>query len=167
MTNAHRTSLRNLFVVALIASACFATPASAVAPDEVLRDPMLEMRARAISQNLRCVVCQNQSIDDSNAPLAHDLRVLVRERLVLGDSDEQAVDFIAARYGNFVRLNPPLQLNTIALWIGPALFVLIGAIGFGRYLHRRSGDEDSHSPVSLTAGEQARLDELLSERRSA
>lgn len=159
-------STRNLFVAVLFASG-FATSASAVTPDEVLQDPTLEMRARAISQNLRCVVCQNQSIDDSAAPLAHDLRVLVRERLVLGDTDEHVVDFIAARYGNFVRLNPPLQLNTIALWAGPASFLLIGAIGLGWYLHRRSADDGSESPGALTAVEQQRLDELLSERRSA
>jgi cytochrome c-type biogenesis protein CcmH len=167
MRDALRISTRNLGVAMLIASAGFATSAFAVTPDEVLHDPMLEMRARAISQNLRCVVCQNQSIDDSAAPLAHDLRVLVRERLVLGDTDEHVVDFIVARYGNFVRLNPPLQLNTIALWAGPALFVLIGAVGFGWYLRRRSGDEGGHAPVSLTPIEQQRLEELLSERRSA
>lgn len=167
MTETIRVSIGKLIIVMLVASAGFAPSASAVTPDEVLRDPTLETRARAISQNLRCVVCQNQSIDDSNAPLAHDLRVLVRDRLVAGDSDEQAIDFIVARYGNFVLLKPPLQFDTIALWGGPALFVLIGAIGFGRYLRRRSGDDGSRSGVSLTAIEQERLDELLSERRSA
>src|SRR3974390_2037308 len=87
----------------------FRTSAPAVTPDEVLQDPKLEARAREISQGLRCVVCQNQSIDDSNAPLAHDLRVLLRERLSSGDTDEQALDFIVACYGNFVLLNPPVQ----------------------------------------------------------
>jgi len=159
--------MRNLFAALSMAAASFATPAAAVTPDEVLPDPILEERARAISQNLRCVVCQNQSIDDSNAPLAHDLRILVRERLAAGDSDQQAVDFIVARYGNFVLLNPPLQLNTLALWIGPALFVLIGAIGFGRYLRRRSSDEAGQPTISLTTAEQEHLEELLSERRSA
>jgi cytochrome c-type biogenesis protein CcmH len=167
MTKTVGISLRNLFAALSIASAWFATPASAVTPDEMLRDPILEMRARAISQNLRCVVCQNQSIDDSNAPLAHDLRVLVRERLAAGDSDQQAVDFIVGRYGNFVLLNPPLQLNTVGLWSGPALFVLIGAIGFGRYLRRRSRGEDAQPTMSLTAAEQEHLEELLSDRRSA
>jgi cytochrome c-type biogenesis protein CcmH len=166
MTRTLRISARNLFVAVLFASG-FATSSSAVTPDEVLQDPTLEMRARAISQNLRCVVCQNQSIDDSAAPLAHDLRVLVRERLVSGDTDEQVIEFIAARYGNFVRLNPPLQLNTIALWLGPGAFLLIGAIGLGRHLRRRSGDDGGHSPGSLTAVEQQRRDELPSERRSA
>jgi cytochrome c-type biogenesis protein CcmH len=167
MTKTVGISLRNLFAALSIASAWFATPASAVTPDEMLRDPILEMRARAISQNLRCVVCQNQSIDDSNAPLAHDLRVLVRERLAAGDSDQQAVDFIVARYGNFVLLNPPLQLNTVGLWIGPALFVLIGAIGFGRYLRRRARDEAARPTISLTTAEQEHFEELLSDRRSS
>jgi cytochrome c-type biogenesis protein CcmH len=167
MTKTVRISVRNLFAALSIASAWFATPASAVTPDEMLADPTLEMRARAISQNLRCVVCQNQSIDDSNAPLAHDLRVLVRERLAAGDGDQQAVDFIVARYGNFVLLNPPLQLNTVGLWIGPALFVLVGAIGFGRYLRRRSRVEVAQPTMSFTAAEQEHLEELLSDRRSA
>ena len=167
MTKIVRISMRNLFAALSMAAASFATPAAAVTPDEVLPDPILEERARAISQNLRCVVCQNQSIDDSNAPLAHDLRVLVRERLTAGDGDQQAVDFIVARYGNFVLLNPPLQLNTLALWIGPALFVLIGAIGFGRYLRRRLRDEAGQPTISLTTAEQEHLEELLSERRSA
>jgi len=156
-----------MLTAVLMASAWLIAPASAVTPDEILRDPALELRARAISRNLRCVVCQNQSIDDSNAPLAHDLRVLVRERVVLGDSEEETLDFIVARYGNFVLLNPPVQLNTLALWVGPALFVLIGAIGFGRYVRRRSSGVASHAPASWTAAEQQRLDELLSEKRSA
>jgi cytochrome c-type biogenesis protein CcmH len=156
----HRVFLAMFVVVAFTASA------PAVTPDEVLPDPKLEMRARAISQNLRCVVCQNQSIDDSNAPLAHDLRVLVRERLASGDTDEKALDFIVARYGNFVLLKPPMQLNTLALWVGPVFFLLIGIIGFGLYLHRRSADQVTLTPASLNATEQGRIDELLSERSS-
>ena len=166
MTKMVRISMRNLFAAMSIAAAWFAAPAAAVTPDEMLRDPILEMRARAISQNLRCVVCQNQSIDDSNAPLAHDLRVLVRERLAAGDNDQQAVDFIVSRYGNFVLLNPPLQFDTVGLWIGPALFVLVGALGFAGYLRRRSYDEAAQ-PTSLTTAEQQHLEELLSDRRSA
>jgi cytochrome c-type biogenesis protein CcmH len=146
--------------------AVFAGFAHAVTPDEVLHDPGLEMRARTLSQDLRCVVCQNQSIDDSNAPLAHDLRVLVRERLVAGDSDEQARDFIVARYGNFVLLKPPMQLNTLALWFGPAFFVLVAAIGFGWHLRRRLTDPATQTPASLTTAEQKRIDELLSEGNS-
>ena len=155
-----------MFVATLVALAAFTASAPAVTPDEVLQDPKLEMRARAISQDLRCVVCQNQSIDDSNAPLAHDLRVLVRERLASGDTDEQALEFIVARYGNFVLLKPPMQLNTLALWVGPAIFLLIAAIGFGLYLRRRSADQAAPVPASLTAAERGRIDELLSERSS-
>jgi len=156
---------RRAFSGMLVALAAFTAFAHAVTPDEVLPDPRLEMRARAISQVLRCVVCQNQSIDDSNAPLAHDLRVLVRERLASGDTDEQALDFIVARYGNFVLLNPPIQLSTLALWLGPVLFVLIAGMGFGQYVRRRSADRATQAPSALTATEQKRIDELL-ERNS-
>jgi cytochrome c-type biogenesis protein CcmH len=155
-----------VFYGALVFLVAFTTLARAVTPDEVLPDPRLETRARAISQVLRCVVCQNQSIDDSNAPLAHDLRILLRERLASGDTDEQALDFIVARYGNFVLLSPPVQLNTLALWLGPAFFVLIAAIGFGRYVRRRSGDGATQASAALTATEQKRIDELLGERSS-
>ena len=157
---------RRAFLGMLVMLAAFTAFAHAVTPDEVLQDPRLEMRARVISQVLRCVVCQNQSIDDSNAPLAHDLRVLVRERLASGDTDEQALDFIVARYGNFVLLNPPMQLNTLALWLGPTLFVLIAAMGFGQYVRRRSIDHAIQTPTPLTTTEQKRIDELLDERNS-
>ncbi len=151
---------------AIIALSAFATSAVAVTPDEALPDPKLELRARVISQDLRCVVCQNQSIDDSNAPLAHDLRTLLRERLTAGDSDKQAIDYIVARYGNFILLKPPLQLNTLVLWFGPALLVLIAAFGFGRYLHRQLIVRNSQAPAPLTSTEQARLDALFDERSS-
>ena len=155
-----------VFLALLVALAASTASAPAVTPDEVLPDPRLEMRARALSQDLRCVVCQNQSIDDSNAPLAHDLRVLVRERLASGDTDAQALDFIVARYGNFVLLNPPMHLNTLALWVGPAFFLLIAAIGFGLYVRRRSVDQATLAPASLDATEQGRIEELLSTRSS-
>ena len=145
----------------LVALAIFTSSAHAVTPDEFLQDPALEARARAISQLLRCVVCQNQSIDDSNAPLAHDLRVIVRERLVSGDSDKQAVDFIVHRYGNFVLLNPPMQFDTLALWLGPAFFLLIAAVGFGWYLRRRSADQATETSAALTTIEQERIAELF------
>jgi cytochrome c-type biogenesis protein CcmH len=154
------------FLGTFVIIATFTAFAHAVTPDEVLRDPELERRARTISQELRCVVCQNQSIDDSNAPLAHDLRVLVRERLVAGDSDEQARDFIVARYGNFVLLKPPMQLNTLALWVGPAFFVLVAAIGFGWHLRRRLTGPAIQTPTSLTTAEQEQIDKLLSEGNS-
>lgn len=148
----------------LVALTLLTPSAQAVTPDEVLRDPALEARARDISQLLRCVVCQNQSIDDSNAPLAHDLRVIVRERLVSGDTDRQAIDFIVGRYGNFVLLKPPMKPDTLALWFGPLLFLLTAALGFGRYLRRRSNEQGSETPVALTTIEQQRMAELLSRR---
>jgi cytochrome c-type biogenesis protein CcmH len=101
--------------------------AGAVEPDEILDDPMLEARAREISKDLRCVVCQNQDIDSSNAGVARDLRLLVRERLVAGDADAEVVDFLQARYGDFVLLKPPFKPETYALWLAPGVFFLIGA----------------------------------------
>ena len=152
-------------VLGMLVALTLLTPsAQAVTPDEVLRDPALEARARDISQLLRCVVCQNQSIDDSNAPLAHDLRVIVRERLVSGDTDRQAIDFIVGRYGNFVLLKPPMKPDTLALWFGPLLFLLVAALGFGRYLRRRSNEQGMEAPVALTTIEQQRMAELLSRR---
>jgi cytochrome c-type biogenesis protein CcmH len=103
-------------------------PALAVNPDEVLADPVLESRARAISAELRCMVCQNQSIDDSNADLARDLRVLVRERLAAGDTDEEVLAYLVSRYGEFVLLKPPLGLNTVLLWGMPLALLLIGGV---------------------------------------
>jgi cytochrome c-type biogenesis protein CcmH len=102
------------------------SPAIAVGPDEVLSDAALEARARALSKELRCMVCQNQSIDDSDAPLAHDLRVLVRERLQAGESDQQVIDFLVARYGEFVLLRPRFSWHTALLWLAPAAMLLIG-----------------------------------------
>jgi cytochrome c-type biogenesis protein CcmH len=115
---------RLLAMVLLLTS--LTLPAFAVQPDEVLDDPALEQRARELSAKMRCVVCQNQSIDDSDAPLAKDLRLLIRERLVKGDSNDQVVDFLVARYGDFVLLKPRLNANTIALWAGPFLILLLG-----------------------------------------
>lgn len=114
------------------------TAAQAVNPDEMLKDPALEARARAIGQELRCLVCQNQSIDDSDATLARDLRVIVRERITAGDNDQQVLDFVTARYGNYVLLKPPFQGNTALLWLLP--FTLL-ALGLGialRYLQHHS-----------------------------
>ncbi len=122
--------MRWLAPIMLFLALLGATPAFAVQPDEILKDPVLEARARALSQELRCMVCQNQSIDDSDAPLARDLRILVRERLVAGDSDAQLTDFLVARYGEFVLLRPRLSWHTALLWSAPFVVVLIGAIGF-------------------------------------
>jgi cytochrome c-type biogenesis protein CcmH len=139
----------------------------AVTPGEVLPDPKLEARARALSQNLRCLVCQNQSIDDSDAELAHDLRVLLRERLTAGDTDEQAIGFMVARYGNFVLLKPPLQGNTLLLWFGPALLLGVAAIAFGLYLRRKGASDTGASAPPLAAEEQERIEAILGERRPA
>ena len=112
-------------------------PVLAVMPDEVLSDPALEQRARIISQDVRCLICQNQSIDDSNAPLAKDLRVIVRERLKQGDSNEQVFHYLVARYGNFVLLKPPMESDTYLLWAGPFILLLI-ALGIAAYyLHQQ------------------------------
>jgi cytochrome c-type biogenesis protein CcmH len=133
--------------------------AAAVEPNEMLADPTLEARARDISRGLRCVVCQNESIDESNADLAHDLRVLVRERIKAGDSNEQVVQYIVDRYGDFVLLRPPVKRQTYLLWASPALLLLFAGAVVLFYLrrHRRS----DAPPQPLTAEEQARLDALL------
>jgi cytochrome c-type biogenesis protein CcmH len=123
-----------IFIVALTVTL---TSAFAVLPEEVLKDPALESRARVISQDLRCLVCQNQSIDDSNAPLAKDLRVIVRERLTAGDSNEQVFGYVVARYGNYVLLKPPMQQDTLILWLAPFLLMII-ALGVAfTYLRKR------------------------------
>src|SRR5499426_3176697 len=113
-------------LVAAVLSLAILSPAVALGPDEVLSDPALEARARALSKELRCMVCQNQSIDDSEAPLARDLRMLVRERLQAGESDQQVIDFLVARYGQFVLLRPRLSWHTVLLWLGPAAMFMIG-----------------------------------------
>ena len=138
------------------------SPALAVTPDEMLKDPAQEARAQDLSQHLRCVVCQNQSIDDSNAPLAHDLRVLLRERIAAGDTDKAAVAYIVARYGNFVLLKPPFQLNTALLWLGPAIVLALAGFGFWRYVRGRDAPAGRTAAVEpFTEEEKRRLDELL------
>jgi cytochrome c-type biogenesis protein CcmH len=125
-----------------------AVPALAVTPQERLADPALEARAREISQELRCLVCQNQSIDDSNADLAHDLRVIVRERLKAGDSNAQAIDWIVARYGDFVLLRPPVKPVTWPMWFAPLLVLGLGAITVVVYFHRHRGASAAQAPLS-------------------
>jgi cytochrome c-type biogenesis protein CcmH len=146
-----------VFLIALLTSA----PSWAVQPDEVLSDPALEARARAISRELRCMVCQNESIDDSDAPLAHDLRVLVRERLKAGDSDQQIINFLVSRYGEFVLLRPPLSWHTAALWGTPPALVLLGIIMIVVVERRRRAMSQQTAPLSLTPAEEARLAEIL------
>ena len=146
------------WVAALLAVAIACTPALAVEPDEILSDAQLETRARHISSGLRCLVCQNQSIDDSDADLAHDLRVLVRQRLVAGDSNEEVKQYIVARYGNYVLLKPPLDAETYVLWFGP-LILLLGAAGTAAFFLRQRLAAGEAPP--LTQGETQRLAALL------
>jgi cytochrome c-type biogenesis protein CcmH len=134
-------------------------PAHAVEPGEMLQDPALEARARHLSQELRCLVCQNQSIDDSNAELARDLRVLVRERLSAGDSDAAVLAFVEARYGEFVLLRPRLSAHTLLLWLTPLLLLVGAAITLLR--HTRRSPAPVPEQASLSPAEQQRLDELL------
>lgn len=138
-----------------------ASPARPVEPDEILSDPALERRARDISLNLRCLVCQNQSIDDSSAPLAKDLRVLVRERLSAGDNDAQVVDFIVERYGEFVLLKPRFAPHTLILWFAPPLLFLAGIFAMYRSYRRASQERHQRDATTLTAKEKRELKKLL------
>lgn len=150
--------MKRLLAVLLLCAASL--PAVAVEPSERLADPVLEARARALSQELRCLVCQNESIDDSAADLAHDLRVLLRQRIAAGDSDSQAVKFLTDRYGDFVLLKPPVEPATYVLWFGPAALLLLGFAGSFLYLrHRKPGD----APAPLSSAERQHLDKLLHE----
>jgi cytochrome c-type biogenesis protein CcmH len=135
-------------------------PAAAVQPDEILRDPALEARARALSRELRCMVCQNESIDESNAPLARDLRLLVRERLTAGDTDRQVIDFLVLRYGEFVLLRPRLTAQTAILWGAPILVLLLGAGMLVVFLKRRQAAAPAEV-AKLTPDEEARVKALL------
>ncbi len=136
--------------------------ALAVEPDEVLSDPMLEARARALSKELRCVVCQNQDIDSSNAGVARDLRLIVRERLVAGDTDEEVLDFVVARYGDYVLLRPPLKPLTYVLWYGPFVLLLFGG---GIALAALRGRRSAEPPAALTEDEEKLLNAYLVEDR--
>jgi cytochrome c-type biogenesis protein CcmH len=141
-------------------------PALAVAPDEVLDDPVLEARARALSAELRCMVCQNQSIDDSDAPLAKDLRVLVRERLVAGDSDAAVIDYLVSRYGEFVLLKPRFAWHTIVLWAAGPVALIAGLFAIFAALRSRRTAVTATAEPSLTAEERRRLEELLDREES-
>ena len=152
--------LEYLHTLALLIALVASSATWAVEPNEMLADPVLEARARAISKELRCMVCQNESIDDSQAPLAHDLRVLVRERLKAGDSDAQVMNFLVSRYGEFVLLKPPLSWHTLALWGTPPGLLLLGLVMIVVVARRRR----TMPPVagaSLTPAEEARIAEIL------
>ncbi len=150
---------RLLLALAVLATlGLAAAPVTAVEPDEVLDDPVLEARARDLSRILRCPVCQNESIDSSNAGLARDLRILVRERLVAGDSDQQVLDFLVGRYGDYILLQPPLKPRTYLLWFGPVLILLLG---LGAVLRLRTRRRQAAEPGPLTPEERTRLDRLM------
>jgi cytochrome c-type biogenesis protein CcmH len=150
----------------VVAVFLLAAPTHAVQPDEILQNPALEARARTLSQELRCMVCQNQSIDDSDAPLAKDLRILVRERLTAGDSDRQVIDFLVARYGEFVLLKPRFNAHTLLLWVAPFAVLLVGAAGLVAFLRRRRREAlPVVAQAALTAEEQRRVAELLEQQK--
>jgi cytochrome c-type biogenesis protein CcmH len=146
---------------ALLAVLLACAPAHAVEPDEILNDPALEARARRISQELRCLVCQNQSIDDSNAALARDLRVLLRERLKAGDTDPEVFAFLAARYGEFVLLRPPFNTHTVLLWLAPFLLLAGASLALVSRARARSRRADGAALAPLSEVERRRLDRLL------
>jgi cytochrome c-type biogenesis protein CcmH len=152
---------RLLRVLAALSFIVLASAALAVMPAERLADPALEARARALSQELRCLVCQNQSIDDSNADLAHDLRVLVRERLVAGDSDRQVLAYLTSRYGDYVLLRPPVEPATYMLWFGPPALLLLGAIVI--LIGWRRSSADAPAPPALSEQERRRIIGLMKE----
>ncbi len=152
--------MTRLFIALTLFMALLA-PAGAVDPREKLADPALEARARDISKGLRCVVCQNQSIDDSDATLARDLRLLVRDRLTAGDSDKQVVDYVVSRYGDFVLLKPPFKTTTLALWLGPLFIVVIALLGAVFYFRRQRAIASGAGVAELTDEERRRLEALL------
>ncbi len=157
----HLTFLSLIFVLSLPFGI-----AIAVEPDEILDDPVLEGRARDISQDLRCLVCQNQSIDDSNADLAKDLRVIVRERLVAGDSNAQVKAYLVERYGNYVLLKPPVNLQTVLLWVGPLIILIFAIFAVFLWYRKRAKQFGSLNAIDpktqkLSAEEQARFDALM------
>jgi cytochrome c-type biogenesis protein CcmH len=153
-------------VVRCLAAVCLfmligLSSAHAVQPDEVMADPVKEARARNLSRELRCMVCQNQSIDDSEAPLARDIRLLVRERLAAGDSDGQVIDFLVARYGEFVLLKPRFERQTLVLWLVPPFMLIGGGLALWLHIRRRSRGQANAANPPLTADEQARLAALV------
>ena len=151
-------------LVMIAALVLIALPAHGVEPDEVLDDPALEARARDLSREIRCLVCQNESIDSSNADLARDLRLIVRERLVAGDSDQEVLDYLVARYGDYVLLRPPVKPTTYLLWFGPALLLALGFLSVMIYFRRRTPPGPSvPGAAALSPDEEARVETLMAE----
>ncbi len=149
------------FLILIATALALTGPAQAVQPNERLADAAMEQRARAVSAGLRCLVCQNQSIDDSDAPLARDLRVLVRDRIKAGESDAQVIDFVVARYGEYVLLSPPFGLHTLLLWLGPLMLFAAGAFGLWRVRRRHTGTSVGQA---LSDSEKAELAHILGKR---
>ena len=156
------TIIRQILLALVLSLGALTAPALAVEPEEMLEDPKLESRARELSKNLRCLVCQNESIDESNAPLAKDLRILLRERLKAGDTDEQAIQFLVDRYGEYVLLKPRFGAHTLILWLGPFL-VLLAGLGAVIYARRRvqASRTAAQAEAPLSEEEKKRLEELL------
>jgi cytochrome c-type biogenesis protein CcmH len=155
--------MRRLAAIALML-VTISSSSLAVQPEEMLKDPKLEARARELSRELRCMVCQNQSIDESEAPLARDLRLLVRERLTKGDTNQQVLDFLVSRYGEFVLLKPPLESRTLILWARPPTALLAGAIGLFFAMRRRR--TDGLEAATLSIEERRKLATLVDDQRS-
>lgn len=161
MTKPVLTRLLSVFVVVIALSPA---PGFAVNPGEMLENPAQEERAREVSKYLRCVVCQNQSIDDSDAELARDMRVLVRDRILAGDSNQEVLDYMVSRYGNFVLLKPPFEASTYALWIGPAVIFVLGIIALMIFMRQRrpaNTTGNSNGVAPLSDDEQKRLNDLM------
>lgn len=162
--------LVGLMMVTTVPAGAFllAAPALAVEPSEVLDDPALETRARDVGRGLRCVVCQNQSIDDSNAELARDMRVLVRKRILNGDSNQQVTDYMVDRYGDYVLLDPPFKTRTLVLWLGPVGFAVFGALGVIMFYRNRRKVTPENAPDAqpLSADEKAKFDALMKDSKA-
>ena len=164
-----RRRLPHAFGALLCLALAMASPAHAVQPDEIMSNPAQEARARNLSRELRCMVCQNQSIDDSSAPLARDLRLLVRERISDGDSDQQVLDFLVARYGDFVLLKPPFEPSTLPLWLLTPLVLIGGGLALWGFSRRRSKAmrQIADAPPRLSEDEEARLAKLVATEPAA
>jgi len=152
------------FLVALVLTMCIATPAFAVEPGEMLQDPALELRAREVSKHLRCVQCQNETIDESDAQIARDMRILVRQRITGGDSNEEIIDYMVSRYGDYVLLKPRFQSNTLILWLGPFVVLLLGGSIVAR---RMRAATNAVAAPPLSAEEQAAIESVVTPRDDA